>query len=257
MTRTVVITGASQGLGAAVARKAAQLGANVVLSARSVARLEQVAGQIRREGGLALVAPADVARLEDCQSLIHQAISRFGRLDALINNAATLEPVERINETDPAGWGHSLAVNVLGPMTLTQAALPHLRAQHGRVIHVSSGAAERGMAGWAGYCVSKGALNQFNRVLAEEEAEVTTLAVRPGVVDTAMQAAVRREGARVMPESEHARFVRYHEAGELLAPEKPGLALAVLALHAPIDWSGEFLSWDDPKVTALVDKIDK
>jgi NAD(P)-dependent dehydrogenase (short-subunit alcohol dehydrogenase family) len=252
MTSTIVITGASRGLGEAVARAAAQMGANVVLSARSVDRLEKVAAQIRQEGGVALVAPADIGRLEDCQYLIQQAIMRFGRLDALVNNAGILEPVRTIADTRPAEWLQNLTVNVLGPMMVTQAALPYLRMQQGRVIHVSSGAAERGVAGWAAYCVSKGGLNQFNRVLAIEEPQITTMAVRPGVVDSEMQAVVRREGAGVMAESEHARFIAYHKQSELLDPEVPGRAIAVLALHAPREWSGAFVNWNDPEVEQLV-----
>jgi NAD(P)-dependent dehydrogenase (short-subunit alcohol dehydrogenase family) len=135
--------------------------------------------------------------------------------------------------------------------------LPFLRENLGRVINVSSGAAVRAIAGSAGYCVSKAALNQFNKVLAAEEDEITAIAVRPGVVDTPMQTLVRAEGQTGMPQEVHKAFVRYHEKGELLPPEVPGHTIAVLALHAPNEWSGEFLSWDEDRVQKLVHRFEK
>jgi len=106
--------------------------------------------------------------------------------------------------------------------------------------------------GWGAYCTAKAAVNHFTRVLAEEEPDVTAIAFRPGVVDTAMQAQIRREGASGMPKEAYARFVDYHEQGDLLPPEVPGCALAVLAFYAPHEWSGSFLPWNDEQVQSLV-----
>ncbi|MFZ0546164.1 MAG: SDR family NAD(P)-dependent oxidoreductase, partial [Candidatus Promineifilaceae bacterium] len=123
---------------------------------------------------------------------------------------------------------------------------------NGRVINISSGAATRGTAGWAAYCAAKAALNQITRVLALEEPTITTLAVRPGVVDTEMQAVIRSEGKSGMIQADHQRFIGFHQSGDLLAPEIPSRALVALALHAPKEWSGDFLSWDDDRVEALM-----
>ncbi len=87
-------------------------------------------------------------------------------------------------------------------------------------------------------------------MLAHEEPDITTIAVRPGVIDTAMQAVIRDSGD-VMTENEHARFVNHYERGELQAPEEPGRAIAVLALHAPHDMSGEFIRTTDERIEAL------
>ena len=250
--QTLIITGSSRGLGAAAAQVAARLGMNVVLNARSAGELEAVAQSIRAGGGTAVTVPGDISRLEDCRSVVREAIDHFGRLDALINNAGIIEPIAPIADADPAVWEQNLAINVLGPMMLTQSALPHLRQSQGRVINVSSGAAVNPMPGWSAYCVAKSALNHFNNVLAVEETSVTAIAFRPGVVDTEMQSVIRQEGAGGMPESAHARFVAYHEQGELLPPEVPGMALAILALYAPPEWSGEFIAWDEERVQALV-----
>lgn len=249
---TILITGASRGLGAAAARMAAEMGANLAITARSETGLAAVAAAIRSQGGAVLVAPGDVTDTAFPARLLAQISARYGRLDALINNAGMLEPVAKIAEADTAVLRQNIAVNLIGPMALTQAALPYLRQSRGRVINVSSGAAVKAMPGWAAYCASKAALNHFTRVLAVEEPEITAIAVRPGVVDTAMQRVIREEGRAGMPADVHARFIHFHEQGDLLPPEQPGRALAALALYAPPAWSGEFLNWDDEQVQALL-----
>jgi NAD(P)-dependent dehydrogenase (short-subunit alcohol dehydrogenase family) len=249
---TILITGAARGLGAAAALAAANLGANVVLAARSEAELEKVAEEVRRSGREALVVPGDVAQRQYCRHLVEMAAGHYGRIDALINNAGVIQPVARLMEIDTAAWEQNLAVNLFGPVALTHFALPYLRQSRGRVLNVSSGAAASPVAGWSAYCAAKAALNMFNQVLAVEEGEITAVAFRPGVVDTEMQALVRHEGKQGMGAVEHGRFLQYHEQGELLPPELPGHALAVLALYAPQAWSGQFLAWNDTQVESLV-----
>jgi NAD(P)-dependent dehydrogenase (short-subunit alcohol dehydrogenase family) len=250
--KTVIVTGSSRGLGAATAEALAGMGAFVVLNARSAGVLQAQADRIRDAGGRAAVVVGDVSRQETCDELVSAAIEETGRLDAVVNNAGVLGPIGMIADTDPAGWERNLAINLLAPFRLVQGALPHLREAEGRIINVSSGAAQRAVPAWGAYCAAKAALNSLTRQLAAEEPAVVSIAVRPGVVDTAMQAEIREQGAEEMPGEDYARFVRYHEQGELLPPELPGRALAVLALYAPPEWSGEFLSWDDEEVGALV-----
>ena len=250
--KTVIVTGASRGLGAAAARAAGALGANVALNARSEGDLQAVAAEVEAAGGRALVVAGDVSEADACRRLVAATVEAFGRLDAVINNAGVLQPIAPLAEGDPAAWRSNILINVLGPYYLTRFAMPHLRRNKGRVINVSSGAAVRATEGWSAYCTAKAALNHFNRVLAAEEGNVVAIAVRPGVVDTAMQQAIREKGREGMPAESHQKFVAYHEEGELLPPEVPGRVLAVLALHAPAAWSGDFLSWDDEKVQALV-----
>ena len=131
---TLIISGASRGLGAATARIAAEIGANMVLSARSEAELGALAETIQATGGTALVVPGDVTRVEDCARIVAAAVERFGGVDGLVNNAGRITPIARLAEADPAEWETLLRVNLYGPMLLTQAALPYLRAAHGRVI---------------------------------------------------------------------------------------------------------------------------
>jgi NAD(P)-dependent dehydrogenase (short-subunit alcohol dehydrogenase family) len=250
--QTVIVTGASRGLGAATARAAAQIGAKVVVNARSEAELSALVKEINAAGGQAVPVPGDVSQPETCQLLVAEAVKRYGRLDAVVNNAGIIQPIAPIAIADSQDWERNITINVLAPVFLTQAALAHLRERAGRVINVSSGAAVNTIPGWGAYCTAKAAINHFTRSLAAEEPDITAISFRPGVVDTDMQAVIRRQGEKGMPAEEHARFVRYHEEGALLPPEAPARALAVLALHAPSAWSGEFIQWDEDRVQKLV-----
>lgn len=248
----VVITGASRGLGAAIARLLPRLGASVVLSARSEADLAAIAREIRSDGGRAEVVVGDIRQPELCEQLVRAALDRFGRLDAVINNAATLEPVAPVAEADPDSWARALAVNVIAPVLLSRAALPALRVRQGCILNVSSGAAIRPKTAWAAYNASKAALNQVTATLAREEPEITALAVDPGVMDTEMQAVIRAQGQGKMIDAEYRRFASLFERSELGSPEQPARSVAVLALHAPREWTGEFVTWNEDRVMDLV-----
>jgi NAD(P)-dependent dehydrogenase (short-subunit alcohol dehydrogenase family) len=252
--RTVIVTGASRGMGKAIARAIAELGANVILNARSERDLRKLADEIKAKKGKVLIVGGDISDPNMCEHLAQATIERFDRIDAVINNAGILGPIAPIAEAEPRLWRENWAVNVLGPVMLTKAALPYLREARGRVINVSSGAAVHPVLGWAAYCASKAALNSFNEQLAAEEERITAIALRPGVIDTDMQREIREKGMAGMPEHEHSRFVRRYEEGELNPPEKPGRAAAVLALYAPQGWSGRFIKWDNEEVQILVDQ---
>ncbi len=247
----VLVTGASRGLGAATARALAGLSADLALTARSAEALEQVAAACRERGANVVVVAGDLTDPDLPGALVARAVEAFGRLDAVVNNAGVLDPIAPLAEADHARWSFNLRLNLLAPVLLIRAALPHLRARRGRVVNVSSGAAVRAVRGWGAYCAAKAALNHVTQVLAAEEPEVTALAFRPGVVDTAMQARIREAGRGGMPPEEHRRFVELHRQGALLSPEKPARSLAALALVAPAEWSGEFLAWDEPRVLEL------
>lgn len=248
----VIVSGASRGLGAAAAKIASRAGARVVLCARSEQYLKSLATDIFSKEGQALAIPADVSIPDDCQRVVSETVSLFGRIDALINNAGVLEPVAPISDWDPDGWKYNFTVNLLGAVMLVQAALPFLRERSGRVINVSSGAAINPMPGWGAYCSSKAALNQFTRVLAAEEEKITTVALRPGVIDTEMQATIRILGQAGMHQGDYSHFVNLHTEGKLLPPEVPARAAVTLSLYATPEMSGEFVSWDDKAVQDLI-----
>ena len=193
---------------------------------------------------------ADVADPSACRRVIEAAVDTFGRLDALVNNAGILDPVARIAEGDPDRWRYNLEVNLLGPFYLSRAAIPHLRNVKGRIVNISSGAAQKAIEGWSAYCVAKAGLTHFTRQLAAEEPAITSVALRPGVVDTAMQALIRRAGPKAMTAEKSAYFQTLKDQGQLLDPDVPARAAAWLALSAPASLSGMFLDYDDPRLAA-------
>jgi NAD(P)-dependent dehydrogenase (short-subunit alcohol dehydrogenase family) len=243
-----IVTGASRGLGAAVARQLGSAGAAVAMVSRSHDDLHRVAAAVRDSGAAALVLPADISDPDACRRAVEEALRRFGRLDSLVNNAGIVTPLELVGSTDPTRWRRNVEVNLLGPVYMTMAALASLRSSRGRVVNVSSGAATNVIQAASAYCASKAGLNHFTRVLAAEEPEITAIAVRPGVVDTQMQAVLRREGPAKMPADQAAYYQNLKSGNRLEPPEVPARAIAWLALQAPHSWSGSFLSYDEPRV---------
>ena len=247
-SRVIIITGASKGLGAAVSRWLGSVGATVSLVARSKQELDIVADEIKQSGGEPLAINADVSDPEACDRIVVKTVDRFGRLDAVVNNAGILAPLNYISVVDPTAWRYNLEVNVMAPFYLARAALGELRKRAGRIVNVSSGAANTAIEAASAYCAAKAALNHFTRVLAAEEPEITAVAVRPGVVDTRMQKILREEGRQVMPAKWTDYYRNLKAEGKLEPPEVPGRVIAWLALNAPNDLTGQFLSYDDPGI---------
>lgn len=243
-----IVSGASRGIGAATARWLAKAGAAVTLFARSESDLAAVAKDVQQLGGAAMVCAGDVSDAGDCRAAVDKTLEHFGRLDAVVNNAGTVEPLAPVSGSDVDRWRHNIAVNLLGPFHLIRAGIAELREQRGRIVNVSSGAATISVENASAYCAAKAALNHFSRVLAAEEPRVTVVAVRPGVVDTRMQDTIRQKGAGVMPAEQLAYYQDLKVHGQLEKPEVPGRSLAWLALHAPIEFSGQFLNYDDPPI---------
>ena len=244
----VIVTGASRGVGACIARWLGKVGASVALVARSSDPLKRVAQDVKRLGGVALAIPGDVGDRNVCSDCVEKTIDRFGAVDALVNNAGIVQPIASVASGDDEAWRYNIEVNLLGPFHMIKAAIPHLRKQKGRIINVASGAANIPIQAASAYCASKAALVHFTRVLAEEEPLLTAISMRPGVVDTEMQALIRREGVQDMPPEQMAYYQGLKSEGELEPPSVPGRSIAWLSLHAPRNWSGDFLNYDDPQI---------
>ncbi len=247
----IIVTRASRGLGAAIAEIAAERGACVALAARSPKELEIQAEKIRQRGGNAISIVADVTRFEDCQKIIQQTVKSFGRIDALINNAGTIEPLDSIAHVNHQDWARHIAVNVLGPMMMCQLAVPYLRETRGKIINLTSHAADLAFPGYSAYSASKAALNRFSKTLATEEPNITIVLLIPGEVDTSMQSVIREKGKGKTTDEAYQFFLDLYEQGKLLPPETPARAVVSLALKAPRELSGEILEWDDERVQEL------
>lgn len=187
----VLVTGASRGLGAALAEALAQKGAAVALVARHEGRLGEVVHRIRARGGIAFPLVADVADKDATYRISGQATALLGRVDVLIHNASTLGPVplRPLLDTECESLAEVLETNVVGPFRLTKAVVgPMVLRRSGTVLWVSSDAAVEGYPGWGSYGASKAAADQLARVLAAElkDSGVRVLSLDPGEMDTAM-----------------------------------------------------------------------
>jgi len=247
-TPVVIVTGASRGIGADIARWLGKRGCSLTLIARKQELLQNVAEDAQRLGGSVLPISADIAASDVCLYTVRETVNHFGRVDALVNNAGILSPIVFLAEANPNAWTYNVEVNLFAPFYMIQAAIPELRKSSGRVICVSSGAALNPVEGWGAYCAAKAGLAQLTRVLALEEKDITAVALSPGVADTEMQKLIRCEGQYHMMPEKAQYFRKLWEDGKLEHPSVPARAIAWLALHAPRELSGECAEYDDPRI---------
>ena len=166
--KVALVTGAGRGIGRAIALGYSAAGAAVCCAARTLGEIEQVAEEIRNEGGRALVSICDVRDFDAVTASTQATVDAFGRLDIVIVNAGVNLAPASIADSDPALWAEVLAVNLTGAYHCIKAALPHLRANGGHIITVGSGRGHRADPGRSAYSVSKAGLAMLTRVAAEE-----------------------------------------------------------------------------------------
>ena len=230
--KTALITGAGRGIGRAVALRLGGAGARVVLLARTVAQLDETRARLREQGVPAeriRVVSADLAD-EEQRGQAAAAMLTAGRVDILVNNAATVEPLGATVGIAAADLRLAFEINVVAPAALTAAVLPGmLGAGWGRVVNISSGIAAHpeGMVRGNAYATTKAALEAHTVNLAAELSGtgVTVNAYRPGGVDTAMQAWIRRQDPERIGAGLHERFNRNFADGSLITPAHSAAAL--------------------------------
>ena len=192
--KTVVITGASRGIGAASARIFAGAGANVALLARNSDAIGELAAEI---GDKAIAIPCDVSRYWEVETAINTTASEFGGLDVLIGNAGALEPVSHLSKADPEAWGHIIDINLKGVFYGMRAAMPLMqKAGGGTILTISSGAAHNALEGWSHYCASKAGAAMLT-MCADKEARalgIRAMGLSPGTVATQMQREIKASG---------------------------------------------------------------
>jgi len=209
--KVTLITGASQGLGRALALAFAGEGARVVVNARSEESVGPVVGEVEGTGAEVLAVAADVSKAADVKRLVREAVGRFGRIDVLVNNAGLLGPRVGIEEYPEDEWRRIIDANLTGPFLVSKAAIPHM-ADGGSIINVVSGVSIEGRAEWGAYSVSKFGIEGLTQILAAELTErgVRANAVDPGGMRTGMRAAAYPEEdpqTRITPDENTAVFL--------------------------------------------------
>jgi NAD(P)-dependent dehydrogenase (short-subunit alcohol dehydrogenase family) len=252
--KVAIITGGGRGIGRATAIALADAGADVVLAARSRRAIDAVAEEIRARGGQALAIPTDVSDPASVDLMVLQTVRASGRIDILINNAGVIAPIGMTWEVPPLIWQRNANVNLVGVFLCSHAVLPHMIHQdriekvRGKIINVSSGAADEAIPGWSAYCATKAGVNQFTRVLAAEVESygITVNAARPGAVDTQMQTESRRSpSGRLLNQP---RFEHPHQRGQLRSPEEAAGFLLWLSSPFTDDVTGQIIRIDDEEI---------
>jgi NAD(P)-dependent dehydrogenase (short-subunit alcohol dehydrogenase family) len=192
--KTAIVTGASRGIGEAIARQYARAGAQVVLAARKLEGLEAVARSINESGGSAIAQACHTGKPEECEQLVRSAVAHFGKVDVLVNNAATNPHFGPMLTVDWGMWDKTFDVNVKGYFTLARAVAQHLidRNAPGSIVQVTSVVGQIGAPLQGVYAMTKAAVISMTKTLAMElgSAGVRVNAIAPGLIETRFASAL-------------------------------------------------------------------
>ncbi len=252
--QVAIVSGAGRGIGAATARLLAQAGAAVVLTARGADEIEAVATSIRADDLRALAIPADVTDVEQLEAVVQGALDEYGRVDILVNNAAVIWPLEPIFDVDPDEWAYTILTNLVGPFNLVRYVLPFMLEQsYGRIVNLSSSAAQKPIAGASAYCASKAGLDMLTRTLALEVTgtPLTVNSFDPGMVDTDMQADIRSVDAEDLG-IDLSLWHKAYDQGKLRTPASVAAGIYWLVGPWSRNESGHFFSYGDAKWREIV-----
>ncbi|OSP55066.1 SDR family oxidoreductase [Pseudoruegeria sp. SK021] len=244
--KSVLITGASRGIGAETARAFAAAGARVALLARSREAIADLAGEI---GDQALAIPCDVSRYWEVAAAVDATVDAFGGLDIVVNNAGVIDPIAPLVTSDPADWAKVMEINVNGVYHGMRAAMPvMLEAGGGTILTVSSGAATHALEGWSHYCASKAAVAMLTRCadLEGRSGGLRAIGLSPGTVATDMQVQIKASGLNP---------VSRLTASDHIPPDWPAKALVWLATAEADDLIGTEVSLRDPAIRRRIGLI--
>ena len=244
--KTIAITGASRGIGAAAAEAMAAEGARLLLLARASDGLTPLAERLRARGARVEAMTCDVSHYSQVEAALGHAADWLGGLDALVNNAGVIDPIAPLATSDPAAWSHAIDVNLKGIYHGMRAALPIMRARGGGVIvNMSSGAAHNPLEGWSAYCTGKAGAAMLTRCahLEMKGHGIRVFGLSPGTVATDMQRRIKASGINPVSQMDFSRHA---------PPEAPAKALVWLMTEAAAEFAGEEISLRDPAMRARI-----
>jgi dehydrogenase/reductase SDR family protein 4 len=237
--KIALITGASKGIGEAIARGLAEFGAKVIVSSRKQAAVDAVADALKADGYEATAIAANMGDLSDIHTLVNRTVEIYGGLDIIVNNAAVNPVFGPIQDTDAGAFDKIIAVNLKGPFELCKKAYPILRQRGGgSIIHLSSIAALRPEAGIGIYSVTKAAINNMTQAMAQDWAadNIRVNAICPGLIKTKFSEALWQD------EEILNRFLRHIPQGRAGEPDDiAGLAVFLASDAAAYCTGGSYL----------------
>jgi 3-oxoacyl-[acyl-carrier protein] reductase len=237
--KIAIVTGASRGIGAAIAIELASQGAKIVVNHRdSAAQAEAIVAQIIAAGGEAVAIQADVSIFGDAQRLVKETLNRFGRVDILVNNAGTTRDTLLMMMSEE-GWDTVIQTNLKSAFNCSKAALrPMIKQRSGRIINITSVSGLAGQAGQTNYSASKAGMIGFTKALAREVGgrNITANAVAPGFVPTVL--------TEVLTGEQKQAAIAMTPLGRFAKPEEIAYAVAFLASERAAFITGQALSVD-------------
>lgn len=249
--RSALITGASQGLGLAIARAFVEAGANVMLCARDAVTLESARSEVAtlaRDGARVIAQPADVSNKEDVDALVARTLREYPDLQVLVNNAGVYGPMGPIETIDWDDWVRAIEINLFGSILTCRALLPHFKQhRYGKIVQLSGGGATNPLPRISAYAASKAAIVRFAETLALEVQGdgIDVNSIAPGALNTRMMRELLDAGPSAVGESFFARMRAIADDGG--TPLERGAALAVFLASPQSDGiTGKLLSavWD-------------
>jgi NAD(P)-dependent dehydrogenase (short-subunit alcohol dehydrogenase family) len=249
--KNAVVTGASQGLGLAIARAYVEAGASVAICARDEASLGAAVGELRsvaRPSQKIVAQRADAAEETDVAAFVELALRDLGRVDILVNNAGVYGPLGAIEEIDWAVWVRAIEINLMGSVLFCRALLPHFKQNRsGKIIQLSGGGATNPLPRISAYAASKAAIVRFAETLAEEVREfgIDVNSIAPGALNTRLLDEVLAAGPERVGENFFNRSMKQKESGGAGLQKGTELAL-FLASPASDGVTGKLISaiWD-------------
>ncbi|MDG2096322.1 MAG: SDR family NAD(P)-dependent oxidoreductase [Paracoccaceae bacterium] len=238
--KTLIITGASQGIGEATARLFAKLGANVALIARSKEKIEKISTDINSNGGKSIAIKCDVSKPDEVENAIKVTLKSYRSINILIGNAGVIDPIQNIADMDVSDFDKVIDVNIKGVWYGIKAVLPHMK-NGGTIITIGSGAASNALEGWSHYCTSKAAVHHLNSCLDLEMRKdlIRALVLSPGTVATEMQKIIKKSGVNPVSEmnwSDH------------ISPDWVAKCLVWMCSNQADDYLGKVVSLREEKI---------
>ena len=246
-----IITGASRGLGLAIAQAYVRAGASICMCARDAALLQQAIEKIEKiaAGQQKIIAQvADVSNQEDVEKLVQSVIREFSQVHILVNNAGIYGPIGLVEEADWDAWVMAIKINLLGSVLMCRALLPHFKNHHyGKIVQLSGGGATSPMPYFSAYAASKAAVVRFIETLAEEVRSdcIDVNALAPGVLNTRMQDEVLEASPEKAGSAYYKRMVKVKSQGGASLDNAANLAV-FLGSAASDGLTGKLISavWD-------------